>query len=160
MMSRGNPHTMRAVGLRLGVIAACVAIGAGVLGASASAKNACALVTNAEASRIIGVSVRILPGESTASCNLLRGNKQLGIVTAYADTSARYKAFRRKSTKPTAAPQVHPTAFQIVITNPVGPNRYGIFALAAGHRLMFLSYDPVITQAKLRQLMRIALKRA
>lgn len=140
-------------------MAGCVVIVAGVLGASASAKNACVLVTNAEASRIIGASVRILPGESTASCNLWRGNKQLGIVTAYADTPARYKAFRSKTVNPIAVPQVHPTAFQMQVAHGTTPKRYGIFALAAGHRLMFLSYDPVITQAKLRQLMKVALKR-
>jgi hypothetical protein len=150
------------MGLRLGVIAGCVAIIAGALVASSSAKNACVLVTNAEASRVIGVSVRILPGESTASCNILRGTRQLGIVTAYADTPARYRKFRSKSVNVTAVPQIHPTAFEIVIGGPAGPGdkRYGIFALAAGHRLMFLSYDPLITRAKLRQLMRIALKRA
>ena len=147
------------MGLRLGGIAVFVAIVAGVLGASASAKNACVLVTNAEASRIIGVSVRILPGESTASCNLWRGSKQLGIVTAYPDTPARYKTFRSQTgVKTTSVPQVHPTAFQIVVPKP-HPPYFGIFALAAGHRVMFLSYDPVITQARLRQLMRTALKR-
>ena len=144
------------------MIAGCIAIIAGAVVASASAKNACVLVTNAEASRIIGVSVRILPGESTASCNLLRGNRQLGIVTAYADTAARYQNFRRQSANVTGIAQIHPTAFQIVIPGPSGPGnpKYGIFALASGYRLMFLSYDPLITQAKLRQLMRIALKRA
>ena len=147
------------MGLRLGGIAVCVVVGAGVLVAPASAKDACALVTNAEASRIVGVSVRILPGESIASCNLLRGNKQLGIITAYADTPARYKKFRSQAVNVTAVPQIHPTAFQIVISNPRPPNYFGIFALAAGHRLMFLSYDKIVTQAKLRQLMRVALKR-
>jgi hypothetical protein len=142
------------------VMAVCVGIVAGVLGASASAKNACVLVTNAEASRIIGASVRILPGESTASCNLWRANKQLGIVTAYADTPARYRAFRRRATRAVAVPQVHPTAFQMQVALGAPDRRFGIFALAGGHRLMFLSYDPLITQAKLRQLMRIAVKRA
>lgn len=116
-------------------------------------------MTNAEASRIIGASVRILPGESTASCNLWRGTKQLGIVTAYPDTPARYKAFRSKTVNPIAVPQVHPTAFQMQVAHGTTPKRYGIFALAAGHRIMFLSYDPLITQAKLRQLMQTALKR-
>lgn len=131
-----------------------------------SSMNACVLVTNAEATKILGAPTRILPGEGNAACNIFRGSKVVGIISAYPEKRATYDAFRRSlppgRVRPLAG--IHPSAYLLSgLGSPfTGQNdAFGVFVYDGGHRLRVLSHLPsLLTMAHAKQLAKIAVRRA
>jgi hypothetical protein len=148
------------------VSAALVSLTAVATSQAGRSMNACVLVTSAEATGVLGASTRILPGEGTASCNIFRGNKVVGIISAYPETRATYDAFRRTlpRARVRALPAIHVSAYLLTgISSPFTrkSDGFAVFVYDGGHRLRILSHLPVLlTPTRAQQLARIAVRRA